>query len=212
MIQKGQRNTSLIVWRGSRRGFTFVEMLISITITTLAMGLISGILFFLYRTHTATLQQSFAVNSARRGIEQTVRSMREATFSDTGGFPIESFSPSSFTFYSDTDKDNSVEKIRFFLEGTDFKKGTIDATGDPPVYEVGNENIEFVADYVRNDEQAIATFRYYDQQGAEITDFGAVSDVAFVIVSLIVNVNPYRDPGDFTLRSSATLRNLKTNL
>ena len=51
-----------------------------------------------------------------------------------------------------------------------------------------------------------------DSTGTEITDYDNISDVSFVKVNLIVNVNPLRLPNEFMLRGTATLRNLKVNL
>jgi len=65
---------------------------------------------------------------------------------------------------------------------------------------------------VRNIEQGVDIFEYYDNTGVEITNLSNVSNIAFVKMSIVVNINPARSPNDFTLRASAALRNLKSNL
>ena len=55
-------------------------------------------------------------------------------------------------------------------------------------------------------------FAYYDEEGVAIAFPGPVTEVRYVDVYLIVNIDPIRDPGEFMLRSSAMLRNLKETL
>ena len=106
----------------------------------------------------------------------------------------------------------STDKENITFLGTDLKKGLTEASGDPPKYLDTNETISIISDSARNIEQGISVFEYFDSQGVEITDYNNISDVAFVKVNLVVNINENRLPDEFTLRSSATLRNLKTNL
>jgi prepilin-type N-terminal cleavage/methylation domain-containing protein len=196
----------------SGSGFTIIETLVVISVFAIIMMAITSSVLYFYRSNTNAVEQAFAVNSARKGIEFMVRDIREAIYSDEGSYPIISFSPNSFYFYSDIDRDNSIERIRYFLENSNLKKGVTDSTGDPPVYLDANENVSVVSDSVRNIEQSSPVFAYFDDKGSEITNFASTTDVAFVMVNLIVNINPNRLPNEFTLRSSATLRNLKINL
>lgn len=189
-----------------RQGLTIVEMLVSIAIFIVVMITISGLVIYFYRGNSYVIQQSFAVNSARKGVEFAVRQIREATYSDTGAYPVINVQAQSFSFYSDIDKDNNVEKVRYFLEGTDFKKGEIEASGDPPVYHDVDEAIIVISDNVRNGLENV--FTYYNASSTEVVYFDDLSEIKLVTVRLIVNVDPFRAPGEFTLMSSAQLRNL----
>lgn len=193
-------------------GFTIIETLVVIgSFIFVMLAVLMSILYF-YKANAITLEQAYAINSARKGIEFMVRDIREAIYSDEGAYPIINIDANSFYFYSDVDRDNSIERIRYFLEGTDLKKGLTESSGNPPVYLDGNENISIVSDSVRNLEQEVFVFNYFDSSGNEITNYEKISDVAFVRISLIVNIKTNHLPDEFTLRSSATLRNLKTNL
>lgn len=189
-----------------------IETMVVIGVFALVMIAVSSLILYFYRSNTITLEQAFAINSARKGIEFMVRDIREMVYSDEGAYPIININGNSFYFYSDIDRDNSVERVRYFMQNTDLKKGLTEAVGDPPKYLDSNETISTVSDSVRNIEQGINVFKYFDNQGVEITDYAKISDVAFVKINLIVNINTNRLPDEFTLRSSATLRNLKTNL
>lgn len=193
-------------------GYTLIEAVISVVIFSMAALMIVGTITFLYKANSNAIEQAFALASARRGVDKMIRDIREAAYSDEGGFPIESIDDYSFTFYSDTDRDLYVERVRYFLDGTDLKKGTLDPSGDPLTYNAGAEVVSMVADNIRNEEQGFPIFNYFDDQGNQIATTSSVLDIAFVNVNVIVNVNPLRLPEEFTLRSSATIRNLKTNL
>lgn len=195
-----------------KNGFTIIETLVVIGVFTLVMLAISSSILYFYKSNTITLEQAFAINSARKGIEFMTRDIREIIYSDEGAYPIISIGANSFYFYSDIDRDNSIERVRYFMDGTDLKKGLTEAVGDPPKYLDGNEVISAISDSARNIEQGISVFKYFDEQGNEIVDYDKISDVAFVKVNLVVNINANRLPDEFTLRSSATLRNLKINL
>ena len=194
------------------RGLTLIEAIIMLVVFTTALLALSSSVAYFYQSNRITLEQSLALGSARRGVEFMVRDIREATYSEEGSFPIESIGPYSITFYSDTDRDDSVERMRYSINGSSLEKGVVNPSGDPLTYSTSTESVTTLSEYVRNIDQGVSAFTYFDSTGAEITDYGNITDVAFVKVNLIVNVNPDRFPGEFTLRSSATIRNLKTNL
>lgn len=196
------------------RAFTLIEVIIVITVSTIALGAIFEAIHMFYRSNDYVLDQAVTINNARKGIEALSRDIREATYGDDGSFPVATIAQQSFTFYSDIDTDNGIERIRYFVDGADetLKRGIIDASGTPLTYVLASEVVSVIAQNVRNIALATTTFRYYDETGAEITNFLSVTEVAHVRLNLIVNVNPSTAPNDFMLRGSATIRNLKTNL
>lgn len=190
-------------------GYTALEVIVVIGITSLVLGIITGSVLSFYKSNTNTLEQAIQVDSARKGVEYLVRDLREASFADDGSFPIIQNSSTSISFYSDVDRDFSVEKIRYFLEGTTLKKGITNAVGSPPLY-TGTEQVTSVSEYIRNIEQGIPVFRYYTASSTEIASGANPTNVSFVTIDLVVNVDVNRLPGQFTLHSSATIRNLRT--
>lgn len=189
------------------KAFTLVETIIAVTIFLIVMLAVTGFIFYFYKTSTYNFQQISAVNSARRGMETMVKETREATYSDVGSYPIIEARKQSFTFYSDIDKDTKVERIRYFLEGTELKRGELEATGDVPKYKDENEKITVLSDKVRNGEDAV--FTYYDENNNQVADLEIITDIKLVEINLIVNIDPNRPPDEFTLKSNAQLRNLK---
>ncbi|MEK7613284.1 MAG: prepilin-type N-terminal cleavage/methylation domain-containing protein [Patescibacteria group bacterium] len=190
------------------RGLTLLETVVSTAIFSVVMVVVVSSVLFFYRANTSSLEQSYQINEARRGVEFLVRDVREATTADDGSYPLSSIASTSITFFSDTDLDLGVERITYTLATTTFTRTVLDSSGVPVSY-AGVGTTTIVSEYVRNLEEEVPIFRYYDEEGIEITDYAAVSSVRFVGISLVVNVLPIRAPAEFTLRSSATLRNLR---
>jgi len=94
-----------------------VETLIAITIFGLIVVVVSGIVLVLYKTQSYAWQQSLAVEEARRGVKIMVKEIREANNGDDGSFIIEKADDKEFVFYSDIDKDDLIEKVRYFIGG-----------------------------------------------------------------------------------------------
>ncbi len=193
------------------RGLTLIEVVVTVLIASSSMVVLFSVIMYLYQINQISYEQGFQLESARRGVETMVEDIREAAYSDDGSFPIVAIDPYGITLYSDTDKDSSVEKIRYFLTGTNWKRGVTNATGTPPTYPSANERVTIVSDFVRNTEQSLPIFHYYNATGTEITDMSDISEVTFVKADLVVNISPTHLPDEFVLRSSATIRNLRPN-
>jgi len=186
---------------------TFIEVLVWISVFTLAMLAIVSTLLSFYKTNTYTIEQADAVTFAQRGLEQIVRTIREGAYSSQGAFPIVSIAANDFVFYADIDSDALIERVHYYISGTNLMRGILEPTGDPPDY-TGAETASVIAEHVRNVAQGISLFHYYDELGSEITNYTNWTAVRFVKVDLAVNVNEAALPNQFTLSSSAAIRNL----
>ncbi|HEY4502500.1 MAG TPA: prepilin-type N-terminal cleavage/methylation domain-containing protein [Candidatus Paceibacterota bacterium] len=196
----------------AKKGFTLIEMILVVGISSLVLGTIVSSVLYFYRTNAHAVEQVYAIEGARKGIEYLVRDLREATYADDGSYPFIAISDSEVFFYSDVDRDDSVERIRYRLVSGVLEKGVTKAHGNPATYSDVDELFSVISTSVRNEENNVPIFSYFDAGGTAIADFNNVTDVVFISVNLIININPARLPEDFTLRSSATIRNLKTNL
>jgi prepilin-type N-terminal cleavage/methylation domain-containing protein len=213
--QKRSTNTERVqkLRRASHiKGFTFIEMIVVLALfAILSLAIADAILMF-YRANAYTLEQAYEVNSARRGLELFTRDIREMTFGDDGTYPLATMGTNTIAFYSDIDRDSSVEYVRYTLSGTTLYKYIYNATGTPIVYATTTPSeTHVVSEYVRNNTQATSTFRYYIEGGSIATATSTVTDVRYVLGTLIINVDPNRSPGEFSLRATAAPRNLKTS-
>lgn len=199
-----------MIYARTQKGISLIETLVVIGASTvLLVAMMSAIVFF-YHTNAYTIEQALAIASARRGVEKAVKHVREAAYSDEGSYPVISMSANSFSFYSDIDQDNSIEKVRIFLDGLQLKEGITNSAGNPPTYTSQPEAITILSDEVRNTAEATNVFKYYASDGTEVTNYADITSIRFIEITLIVNINPSKLPNEFTLRSSATMRNLQS--
>ena len=190
-------------------GLTLIEMLVTLAIFMVAIVAISSAVVYFYRTNATTVSQIYSIESARKGAELMVRDIREMAYGDDGAFPLETIETNGMMLYSDVDRDTSVERVRYRLNGLTLERGITNAVSG--TYNDANEHFFIVSENVRNVSETVSLFTYYDSSGTEITDLNDVTSVAYVAINLIVNYNPERS-SNITLRSSASPRNLKTNL
>jgi hypothetical protein len=97
-------------------------------IGTLILVVVMNSILMFYRANTNTFEEAVQIDEARKGIDKMGRDIRELAYSDNGSYPIVSTATSSFSFYSDVDRDASTELVRYYLVGSILYKGVTKAT------------------------------------------------------------------------------------
>jgi type II secretory pathway pseudopilin PulG len=194
-------------------GMTLVETVVAISIYVILMLAVFSSITSLYKTNAYALEQSSEVNSARRGITEWNRDVKEMTTAEDGTWPLAIIEPHRIGYYSDTDQDDSVEYVLYELIDTNLTKSIYNPSGTPVSYDLTTpDQVETLSTYVQNINQATSTFFYFNNSGAELTAASPILDVRYIRAQVIVNIDPIRNPGEFMLRSSLAPRNLKDNL
>ena len=147
--------------RNNYKGLSLMEIMVALGIFLLVIVMIWMFIKQSYSVQSFVFGQSTAIAEAQRGVETLVKEAREALPGDTGDYALESADDFEFIFYADYDRDVAVEKVRYFLAGSDFSKGVTEATGNPLEYLVENEEVTVISKYVRN-EAVEPVFIYYD--------------------------------------------------
>lgn len=197
-------------------GFTLIEILISIAGFTILM---LGVVALISNILTVNRQQGTLLSDqdqVRKLAFSAMTELRNAVTSNTGSYALADASAQQLTFYADVDGGTDVERVRYFLQNGELKRGLVKPTGSPLAYNFGSETVTTVQKNVANGVNPI--FYYYDG-----TYDGTVENplsqpvnptqVKLVKISLdvylkggVVNTNKY------TVTAIGTLRNLKTNL
>lgn len=191
------------------KGFTLIETMVVIAVVMTAGVALMGSIQYFYRSNAFILEQTAALESARRGHTFSLQNIREASYGDDGSYLITSAATSSITFHSDIDVDGGVERIRFYLQNGTLYRGTTNASGNPASYVGQPEARETIATYVKN-ATSTPLFTYYNAQGAALSYPISLADVVSVGIRLDVDLNPNRAPNVFTISGASTLRNLPT--
>lgn len=208
-------------WQLCSRGFTLVEIVIALGVFSFLIAGIYGFFVQSYKFQNFVSEQSDAISTARDGVEQLILEIRELGPADDGAYPIALADEQELIFYSDINANVLTERIRYFLDGTDLKRGVIEPTYDseaeqPYVYDESLETISVVARAVQNGVNPVFTYYNGDWPGDEENNPLAypadLTEVKLINIQLDVNINPAKVPETYQLENYVQLRNLKENL
>jgi type II secretory pathway pseudopilin PulG len=192
----------------THKGMTFIELTVWMGLIAIVAGSIITMTVFFYRRDRDLLAEAQGSQSVRKTVDKIVKDLREATFGHNGAFVIEAMSAYTLTFYTDADRDDATERVRYYVTGTDFRRGVVNPTGNPPTYPSGSEVVTMISNSIMNQTNSVPMFTYYDSAGAAISTMTETGRVAYVEVRVLVN----RAPVGFTpriteVKGSVSLRN-----
>ncbi len=197
-----------------RPGFTLVEVIVTASIFAIVATLLGTFASFGLRSWNQNREQVDAQEQARSALARMTKLIREAQPSNNGSYPIASATAQSLTFYANADTDSDREQVRFFLDGSTFKLGTIQPVGEPASYPAGSEAVSVIATNVQNGVNPV--FQYHDTSftGSEpaLTFPVTLQDVRLVSIVLTIDANLQEPPSAIDLQTSVAFRNLKDNL
>lgn len=199
----------------SRSGFSLVEVLVVVAIAAaivITVGNFSGNINLLNNLVSVQVQSKSDVGQTLQIMESEIR---DAVPSQNGAYPIDSATTGTFAFYSDLDKDGSVEHVRYFLASSSIKRGLIQPTGTPATYPTSSEVIASVADNVAL-VSSTPLFSYY---GASYTGTQSslvspvdVSQIRLIGINFMVAVRASSSPTSTQYFSAMVdMRNLRSN-
>jgi prepilin-type N-terminal cleavage/methylation domain-containing protein len=198
----------------NKKGFTLVEILISIFILSLLTVVVNTFardVFYLGNTLSGSMSAQL---DGRHLIKTMVSELREAEPSSLGAYPIAVADPSAITFYSNINSDGLQERVRYYLVGTDLKKGVMVPSGSPLSY--GNtESVTTLATGVVSS-STLPIFQYYSSaySGTEapLAQPVNITSIRLVKITIIIDKDPTHAPSQIVITSQVSLRNLKDNL
>ncbi len=198
-------------------GLTLIEMLIAIFIFLMMMTSSVFLLNQIYKRYGFAMEQGISVNETERAMKIMIEEIRRTRQADNGAYPIESADQDDFVFYSNIDGDNVTERIHYYLENEEIKKGVTDPAGTPPVYPAEDQTVSTIAQYVQNTgSEPLFSFYNSDYPQDEINNplsvpVTQVSDIRLVKIDIFINIDPFRSPDNIRLESFVEMRNLKDN-
>jgi prepilin-type N-terminal cleavage/methylation domain-containing protein len=196
------------------KGFTVIEMLITLFILTLIGIALITFQIDLFSLNKFSNNNLIAQEDARRALKNISAEIRSLSPSSLGAYALVQTATSSFTFYNNIDSDSSVEKIRYFLAGSTLKKGITKPTGNPLTYNPTNEIIIALVHNIANATTSI--FNYYDTnydgQSDPLTEPVDTAQVRLIKINLIIDADPLKPPAPLYMTTQISSRNLKDNL
>lgn len=150
---------------------------------------------------------------ARKNLQKMSSEIRSSNVAANGAYPIGEAGENSLIFYRDADHDGVAERIRYFLDGEELKRGVIIPSGNPLAYNLSSEVITVTAHEVKND--SVPVFEYfdtgYDGTKPVLTQPVDPTDVRLIKVELFLGKGN-ENQAQTKLTTQISLRNLKDNL
>lgn len=191
------------------KGFTLVEVIVSIGIFALMMGAISALFITLYRSQKNDIALIERTRLAGFALEKMSDEIRRANRAENGNFHLAITGGQNIVFYSDIDADGLTEKIAYELEGTNINRTVVEPGTNFLYQEAGVETVLCAG--VRNGSNPI--FLYYDEDytGNEEPMSSPVDNVAVRVVGISLDVNTDNSglATPFHLGTKVQIRNLK---
>ncbi len=195
-------------------GFTIIEILIVAVIAIPLIFVVSS-----FGENLGVLQNLVGQKlQSRSDIDGTLQIMateiRSAGPSSLGAYAVNSASTSTFSFYSDIDKDGLFERVRYFFATSTIQKGVVKPVGNPLAY---TTSTEIVTTAIANVLFTSSTklFNYYGPTftGSEqpLSLPIDLSQVRIVKVVFYADVTPGKTPQPLYFSTEADLRNLRSN-
>jgi len=196
-------------------GFTLIEVLIAIFVFGVMMVAITAFQKNVFSLNRFLSRQLSAEQDAQYLARTVIKEFRTMSPSSNGAYPIVTAATSTITFFTNIDADSAKERVRYFISGTELRRGIVQPTGNPAVYDTATETFStLVHDIVNSGSSNL--FTYYDTNyngaGAALPSPIAVASVRLIKVTIVVDANPLDSPPPFTVTSQVSLRNLKDNL
>ncbi len=150
----------MVLLRNKNKGFTTIEIALSIFITTLV-----GVAVFAFMKSVIKNSSMFQTNITSRNqirlmFKNFSSEVRSSSFGFDGSYIIEMAGSSTFTFYSNIDKDKPTEKISYYLNNDKLMKTVIDFNVSTNKYDIGTTT-KTVMNYVHSSTSS-PIFSYYD--------------------------------------------------
>jgi len=194
------------------KGITLIEMMVVLGIFSMVLISITTYVWMSLRAQNKSVKHILAQNSARKALLVATAEIRGSMYSDAGAYPIVEATANTITFYTNIDEDINAERVRYFMDSSELKRGVIEPQGDPPNYN-GVEQINTLARYITNPG---SIFTYYDQEydgtSNPLTFPVNKSVIKLVKFYLTIDVDTQRLPESVSVSTGVQLRNLKENL
>lgn len=201
----------------SQKGLTLTEMLIAMVIFTLILFGSLLLIRYIYRNYGFEMEQGLSLNEVQKGLKVLVEEIRGTRQADSGAYPIQSADSFELVLFSDIDKDNITERVHYYLQNGEIKKGVTKPNGTPPSYPNEDDTISTVASHIVNTPTQPLFYFYDANYPADQTNnplavpVADVSKIRLVKIDMFYNLDPYRAPNNIRLESYVELRNLKDN-
>ncbi len=196
------------------KGFTLLEVLITMAIFSLIMGIVGTFARDLFYYDNIFSKSLTSYDEAQKVLQPIASEIRSASSSSLGAYPIEVAENNSFIFFKDINNDGLKERIRYYLVDGILKKGVIIPSGNPLQYLSDDEIFTDIIHGVNNN--GVPVFTYFDSNyngnNNPLSQPVPILSIRLIKINLIIDANPNKPPAPIVVTTQINIRNLKDNL
>ncbi len=196
------------------RGMSLLEVSVVVGITLVILMGAGTFISLSFKDQKILDDQLYGQREARRIVTEITNVVRTAEASSVGSYPIATATTSTLTLYANIDSDSLRERVRYWVTGTELRRGILKPSGNPLAY-TGTENVTVLAHDVENIVKGIDTFQYFDENyigtSAPLPFPIVLPNVRMVRVVVQIEKEESRSPVPIRVESITQIRNLKTN-
>jgi prepilin-type N-terminal cleavage/methylation domain-containing protein len=200
---------NLFIKKHLKKGFTLIEIMISVAIMTVIMGVVGLFQADIFSMNSSISEGLNSQSANRALIKDFVFELRNATTSQAGDYPLAAAGTSSVVFYSNIDGESDIEKVSYVLDGSDFKKFVIKPTSENIYSEENKILVKEVLNVRPTDTESPADiFQYYASSTDGSFDRAPMSEPIVLNEVRLVKMKLQTNP---SIETQVAPRNLKNN-
>jgi prepilin-type N-terminal cleavage/methylation domain-containing protein len=197
-----------------RKGFSLLEVIIVVAIASTIVLVVANLGSNTNLLNNLVSQELQSKSDISQTLQIMTTAIRSASPSASGAYPIISAATSSFIFYSDTDGDGIVERVRYFLASSSIKEGLVQPTGTPATYPTSSEVVTDIIDsLVLSTSTPLFSYYNLNYTGSQpaMTSTVDVSTIRLVKIAFSADTKPQQSPGPQYFSAFIDIRNLRSN-
>jgi hypothetical protein len=195
------------------KGITVTELLITLGVLVIALAGTYSLFWFGNKGWQHTSEKMLARQEAARALNRISADLRESLQPADNQPLIELADHDEIVFYANTDSDDSLEKVHYYLADRKLMRGITQPDKEtPPWTYSGEENAYPLARYIENNkEEPLFEYLISTYPEEKITNLPASKEdrqkIRGVKIKLKVDFDPTSDPKPVYLESEVFLRN-----
>lgn len=198
----------------NQKGMTLVEVYVACSVIVLLTGIISIMVIKAFAINRYTIEQGLNTASVQNSLAKLSKHLREARQSDNGGYLVELADDFDLVFFANVDDDPAIERVHYYLQNSQLKIGTSEASGFPPEYPDEDQTIKIIGNGIINNAiQPVFYYygeNYYGQVGETfLTTPVQPSNVSLIKIDLFVNTDPNNIPENTRMETFVRPRNIE---
>ena len=100
-----------------------MEVVVALGVVLVIIMAILGVQLLIKESQAFSLNTLISVDHANGAVQQIVKQVRNAREGDNGAYMLEVVDDQELAFYVDIDRDDEIERVRYFVEEGELKRG-----------------------------------------------------------------------------------------